>query len=201
MRSVCLMLNRLILHLCDQLPSHTRDNYSVPSWELDNTLVINSDFRKKTWHLWNEVFPCLSRSFWKGWTAVLLHCHLIVKPHQHNGSYSRCLVTRPRWAKQINISSLQRTSVGGNWRIHKATVSPHCDEEELWLSLLLFARQQWRLTVLSVLICKNRITHWMNSVVLSGVCQERMAYSRRTLFVYICVPCQMVEFVGSVDQV
>lgn len=40
-------------------------------------------------------------------------------PHAHR-QLEQMLVTRPRWAKRINISGLQRRSVRGVWRIHTA---------------------------------------------------------------------------------
>lgn len=64
---------------------------------------------------------------------VALHCHHGVKPPMHSGSYSRCLVCKPRWAWCINSSALQRATLGGNCRIHTATVFSRCYEEELFL--------------------------------------------------------------------
>lgn len=62
--SVLPISNGLIFHHGRQLPSYSQDNYSAPSWVLDNTLAINSGLENKTWHLWDEVLaasPALFR--------------------------------------------------------------------------------------------------------------------------------------------
>lgn len=118
--SVLPISSRLICDHSRQLQSHSQDNYSAPSRVLDNTLVINSGLENKPWRLWDEVLAASPDLFRRDGQQQLLHCHRSVKPHMHTGSESRCLVTRPRWAKQINISGLQRRSVGGMWRIHTA---------------------------------------------------------------------------------
>lgn len=101
---------------------------------LVETLVIESRFKNKPRHLRDEVLPASQNLLGRGgqqcpFTVITLkHC-------VHSGSLTRCLVTRPRWADQINISCLQRAELWGNCRIHTATISPHFNEEELQLPL------------------------------------------------------------------
>lgn len=51
-----------------------------------------------------------------GAPSLSSHCET---PHAHR-QLEQMLVTRPRWAKQINISGVQRRSVQGAWGIHTA---------------------------------------------------------------------------------
>lgn len=53
--SVLHISNRLICDRSRQLQSHSQDNYSAPSWVLDNTLLINSGLENKPWRLRDEV--------------------------------------------------------------------------------------------------------------------------------------------------
>lgn len=118
--SVLHISNRLICDHSRHLQSHSRDNDSAPSRVPDNSLVINSGLENKPWRTWDEVLAASPDLFRRDGQQRSFTVIAVWKPHMHTGSESRCLVTRPRWAEQINISGLHWRSVGGMWGIHTA---------------------------------------------------------------------------------
>lgn len=78
---------------------------------------------------------CLSGYFW-GVVRLAPLLSLVAEHCIQSGSFTRCSVTRPRWAEQINISCFQRAEGwrdegnggdGGNQHTY-CTISPYCEE-------------------------------------------------------------------------